>query len=100
MSDAMAIGAINAARRLGLGVPADLSVVGFDDIELSRHVEPPLTTVHQPVRRKGEEACRLLLSAIARDESPRPDHLTLETRLIVRGSSGPAPVGKEVAGGR
>ena len=100
MSDAMAIGAINAARRLGLGVPADLSVVGFDDIELSRHVEPPLTTVHQPVRRKGEEACRLLLSAIARDESPRPDHLTLETRLIVRGSSGPAPIGKEVAGGR
>jgi DNA-binding LacI/PurR family transcriptional regulator len=100
MSDAMAIGAINAARRLGLGVPADLSVVGFDDIELSRHVEPPLTTVHQPVRRKGEEACRLLLSAIARDDSPRPDHRTLETRLIVRGSSGPAPIGKEVAGGR
>jgi alanine racemase len=99
MSDAMAIGAINAARRLGLGVPADLSVVGFDDIELSRHVEPPLTTVHQPVRRKGEEACRLLLSAIARDDSPRPDHRTLETRLIVRGSSGPAPIGKEVAGG-
>ena len=100
MSDAMAIGAINAARRLGLRVPADLSVVGFDDIELSRHVEPPLTTVHQPVRRKGEEACRLLLSAIARDDSLRPDHRTLATRLIVRGSSGPVPIGKEVAGGR
>jgi DNA-binding LacI/PurR family transcriptional regulator len=99
MSDAMAIGAINAARRLGLRVPADLSVVGFDDIELSRYVEPPLTTVHQPVRRKGEEACRLLLSAIARDDSFRPDHRRLETRLIVRGSSGPAPTGKEVAGG-
>ena len=100
MSDAMAIGAINAARRLGLRVPADISIVGFDDIELSRHVEPPLTTVHQPVRRKGEEACRLLLAAIARDDSSRPDHRRLETRLIVRGSSGPAPVGKEVAGGR
>ncbi|HEX7399731.1 MAG TPA: substrate-binding domain-containing protein, partial [Candidatus Limnocylindrales bacterium] len=86
-----AIGAIHAARRLGLRVPADISIVGFDDIELSRHVEPPLTTVHQPVRRKGEEACRLLLSAIARDSSFRPDHRRLETRLIVRGSSGPAP---------
>ena len=100
MSDAMAIGAINAARRLGLRIPADISIVGFDDIELSRHVEPPLTTVHQPVRRKGEEACRLLLSAIEHDDSSRPDHRRLETRLIVRGSSGPAPTGKEVAGGR
>ena len=100
MSDVMAIGAINAARRLGMQVPGDISVVGFDDIELSRQVEPPLTTVHQPVRRKGEEACRLLLSAIARGDSSRPDHRRLETRLIVRGSSGPAPVAKEVAGGR
>ncbi|HEY4945430.1 MAG TPA: LacI family DNA-binding transcriptional regulator [Candidatus Limnocylindrales bacterium] len=100
MSDVMAIGAVNAARRLGLHVPADLSVVGFDDIELSRHVEPPLTTVHQPVRRKGEEACRLLLSAIAKEDSARPDHRRLETRLIVRGSSGPAPIRKEVAAGR
>jgi len=100
MADAMAIGAINAARRLGLRVPADISVVGFDDIELSRHIEPPLTTVHQPVRRKGEEACRLLLSAIERDGSSRPDHRRLETRLIVRGSTGPAPTGKEVAGVR
>ena len=99
MSDAMAIGAVRRARRLGLHVPADLSVVGFDDIELARHVQPPLTTVHQPVRRKGEEACRLLLAAIERHDSSRPDHRRLETRLIVRGSSGPAPAGKEVAGG-
>ena len=100
MSDAMAIGAIHAAHRLGLRVPGDISIVGFDDIELSRHVEPPLTTVHQPVRRKGEEACRLLLSAIARDDLSRPDHRCLETRLIVRGSSGPARIEEEVAGGR
>ncbi len=99
MSDAMAIGALNAAARLGLRVPADLSVVGFDDIELARHVEPPLTTVHQPVRRKGEDACRLLLAAIERTAVARPDHHRLETRLIVRGSTGPAPGRKEVAGG-
>ena len=100
MSDAMAIGAINAARRLGLRVPTDLSIVGFADIELSRPVAPPLPTDHQPDRRKGEEACRLLLAAIARDDSSRPEHRRLETRLIVRGSSGPAPIGKEVVGGR
>ena len=96
MSDVMAIGAIGAAVRLGLDVPADLSVVGFDDIELASHVQPPLTTVHQPVRRKGEEACRLLLAAIERRDAARPEHRTLETRLIVRGSSGPArPVRRE-----
>jgi DNA-binding LacI/PurR family transcriptional regulator len=101
MSDVMAIGAISAAGRLGLAVPADLSVVGFDDIELARHVQPPLTTVHQPVRRKGEEACRLLLAAIERLEVAGKDHRRLETRLIVRGSSGPAPrAGEEVAGGQ
>ena len=91
MSDVMAIGAIGAAGRLGLDVPADLSVVGFDDIELARHIQPPLTTVRQPVRRKGEEACRLLLAAIEQRDAARPEHRTLETRLIVRRSSGPAP---------
>ncbi len=98
MSDAMAIGAISAAGRLGLAVPGDISVVGFDDIELARHVHPPLTTVRQPVRRKGEEACRLLLQAIEQQGVARPDHRRLETRLIVRASSGPAPERrKEVA---
>ena len=72
MSDVMAIGAIGAAASTRLPRPADLSVVGFDDIELARHVEPPLTTVHQPVRRKGAEACRLLLSAIERPEVRQP----------------------------
>jgi len=90
MSDIMAIGAVAAAGRLGIAVPGDLSVVGFDDIDLARHVQPPLTTVRQPVRRKGEEACRLLLAAVEQRET-RPDHHRLETRLIVRGSSGPAP---------
>ncbi|MFH1475491.1 MAG: LacI family DNA-binding transcriptional regulator [Chloroflexota bacterium] len=91
MSDVMAIGAISAAGRLGLAVPADLSVVGFDDIEMACHVAPPLTTVHQPTRRKGEEACRLLLAAIERRDGARPEHRLLETRLIVRASTGPAP---------
>jgi DNA-binding LacI/PurR family transcriptional regulator len=91
MSDAMAIGAMRGARDLGLSIPRDLSVIGFDDIDLAQHTDPPLTTVHQPVRRKGEEAVRLLLTLIERPDVARPEHRRLETRLIVRGSTGPAP---------
>ena len=90
MSDAMAIGVMRAARELGLRVPEDISVVGFDDIDVAQHTNPPLTTVHQPIRLKGESAVRLLLSVVERRD-PRPEQLRLETRLIVRGSTGPAP---------
>jgi len=90
MSDAMAIGVLRAAREMGLRVPEDVSVVGFDDIDISQHTNPPLTTVHQPIRQKGESAVRLLLSVVERRDQ-RPEHIRLETRLIVRGSTGPAP---------
>ena len=78
-------------RDLRLDVPGDVSVVGFDDIDLAPHVDPPLTTVHQPIRRKGEEAVRLLLSVVERRDLAKPEHRRLETRLIVRGSTGPVP---------
>ena len=91
MSDAMAIGAMRALRDLGLGVPGDVSVVGFDDIDLAPHVDPALTTVHQPIRRKGEEAVRLLLSVVERRVPEQSEHRRLETRLIVRASTGPVP---------
>ena len=72
--------------------PNDVSVVGFDDVDLAPYVDPPLTTVHQPIRRKGEEAVELLLAAIGRrDGSREPEHRVLETRLIVRASTGPVP---------
>jgi DNA-binding LacI/PurR family transcriptional regulator len=90
MSDAMAIGVLRAARELGLRVPEDISVVGFDDIDISQHTNPPLTTVHQPIRQKGERAARLLLAVVERRD-PRPEHIRLETRLIIRGSTAPAP---------
>jgi DNA-binding LacI/PurR family transcriptional regulator len=90
MSDAMAIGALRAIRAHGAVVPDDVSVVGFDDIDLAQSTDPPLTTVHQPVRGKGEAAVRLLLSVIE-GRDPRPGHRRLDTRLIVRGSTGPAP---------
>ncbi len=100
MSDAMAIGAMRALRDMGLTIPGDVSVVGFDDIDLAPLVDPPLTTVHQPIRRKGEEAVRLLLTVVHRRELASPEHRRLETRLVVRGSTGPAPLGaaREVAG--
>jgi DNA-binding LacI/PurR family transcriptional regulator len=90
MSDAMAIGVLRAARELGLRVPEDLSVVGFDDIDISEYTNPPLTTVHQPIRMKGESAVRLLLSVVQRRHL-RPEQIRLETRLMVRASTGPAP---------
>jgi alanine racemase len=91
MSDAMAIGAMRCLRDLGLNVPHDVSVVGFDDIDMAQHTDPPLTTVHQPIRQKGEEACRLLLNVMERRDPAGPEHRQLDTRLIVRGSSGPVP---------
>jgi alanine racemase len=90
MSDAMAIGAIAAIHDLGLAIPDRISVVGFDDVELAESTNPPLTTVHQPVRGKGETAVRLLLAVIqGRDASP--GHRRLDTRLVVRSSTGPVP---------
>jgi alanine racemase len=91
MSDAMAIGAMRAAREEGLRIPDDLSVVGFDDIDLAAHVDPPLTTVHQPIRQKGADAVRLLLAEVEQREANRPEHIRLDTRLIIRTSTGPAP---------
>lgn len=87
MSDALAIGVMWAARDLGLHVPEDLSVVGFDDLNMAPHANPPLTTVHQPIRGKGEEAARLLLRMIANPDLERPEHKTLETRLVIRAST-------------
>ena len=74
MSDAMAIGVLRAARELGLRVPEDVSVVGFDDIDICQHTNPPLTTVHQPIRRKGESAVRLLLSVVERRDLRPEQH--------------------------
>jgi DNA-binding LacI/PurR family transcriptional regulator len=90
LSDVQAVGVLRAARSLGLRVPRDLSVVGFDDLELASQANPPLTTVRQPIRQKGGEAVRILLRLVG-GEGDRPEHRTLDTRLVVRGSTGPAP---------
>ncbi len=90
MGDAMAIGVLRAARELGLTVPDDLSVVGFDDLDIAQYTDPPLTTVHQPNREKGEEAVRLVLNGGQRG-SLAPGHRQFATHLVVRGSTAPVP---------
>ncbi|MBA3778966.1 MAG: LacI family DNA-binding transcriptional regulator [Chloroflexi bacterium] len=87
MSDALALGALEAGRRAGLTVPKDLSVVGFDDIPEAAGATPPLTTVHEPHLEKGLKAGEILVALLAGEEFPSV--VTLPTRLIVRGSSAP-----------
>lgn len=88
-NDAMAVGAVHAAQDLGLRVPQDLSVVGFDDLPSARAVRPNLTTVRQPLHDLGRLGV-LWLGALARGERPPSPHI-LSTELVVRESSGPGP---------
>ena len=85
-SDLQALGVIAAGSAAGLSVPDDLSVVGYDDIALSRWMSPQLTTVHQPLKRMGEEATRLVLR-MAEGEVPDTLRMDLATHLVVRGST-------------
>ncbi|MDL4913176.1 MAG: DNA-binding transcriptional regulator CytR [Enterobacterales bacterium endosymbiont of Blomia tropicalis] len=87
-SDIIALGAIKQAKRMGLRVPEDLSVVGFADIELSRYCEPPLTTVTQPRYQIGREAMLLLLDELQGRRVNNGSRL-LDAELAVRGSTAP-----------
>jgi DNA-binding LacI/PurR family transcriptional regulator len=89
-SDPMALGAIRAARRAGLSVPRDVSIVGYDDSALMNSVEPPLTTIRQPIEPMGRTVIELLLRQISSDSALR-DELFFEPELVVRGSTGPVP---------
>ncbi|MCX4524971.1 MULTISPECIES: LacI family DNA-binding transcriptional regulator [unclassified Streptomyces] len=86
--DILAAGACKAARRLGLRVPDDLSVTGFDDLALATAVEPELTTVHLPAERVGEHGMTALLAVLDGTPWTAPD---LPVHLVVRDSTGPAP---------
>jgi len=88
-NDMMAVGALMACRVLGIAVPEQLSIVGFDDIELAQFVTPPLTTIHQPKLRLGQLAMEMLLDLLA--GRPVEDHV-LPTELVVRASTAAPPV--------
>lgn len=87
--DMTALGALRAARALNLHAPQDLSVVGFDDIPIAAYLEPPLTTVRQPMHEMGARAMRVVIERL-RGEEP-PGRVIMQGDLVVRVSSGPAP---------
>jgi LacI family transcriptional regulator len=91
-SDLMALGAIRAVDEAGGSVPRDISIIGFDDIQLAGHVHPPLTTLRQDKAGLGAEAGRALLALIDGKEDT-PAVMTLPVELVVRGSTTSPPSG-------
>jgi LacI family transcriptional regulator len=86
-NDQMAIGVLRTFAGAGVGVPGEVAVVGFDDIYPASLFDPPLTTVHQPMRILGERACARLIDRIA-DPMMRPTVDLLPTELVLRASCG------------
>jgi DNA-binding LacI/PurR family transcriptional regulator len=88
--DTMAIGALGAASDMGLVVPRDVSIVGFDDVAVAAYVRPALTTVRQSIERIGQRAVELLLDIVEQKSIPDPlPHYLLEPELVIRDSCGP-----------
>jgi DNA-binding LacI/PurR family transcriptional regulator len=91
-SDSQALGVLEAARAAGLGVPDDLSVVGFDDIEVSSYAG--LTTVRQPLFESGLRAVAMLLEVLGAEAPPPPVTHRLDLELVVRSTTAPPPTGR------
>ncbi len=89
-NDLMALGALSAAHAAGLGIPTDISVVGFDGIAFGADVTPPLTTVAQSTRAMATAAVELLFDQL-RDPAAPPRLIELPVRLVIRGTSAPPP---------
>jgi LacI family transcriptional regulator len=88
-NDVLAFGALLEAQKLGVEVPAQLSIVGFDDLELAAHVQPALTTVRVPAEALWRRAAERVIDALRGDETPRENEF--EVALVVRGSTAPPP---------
>jgi LacI family transcriptional regulator len=86
----MASGALTVAHSMGLGVPEDISIVGFDDAPLASQVWPALTTIRQPIPDMAAEAVQLLLSTLSGEPADHSEHV-LPSSLMFRQSTGPAP---------
>jgi DNA-binding LacI/PurR family transcriptional regulator len=85
-TDQVAIGALHAAHAMGVHVPGDVSVIGFDDIPLAQYTAPPLTSVHQPLSDMAELAVKMAI-----EESSADTHSVFPTSLALRATAGPAP---------
>jgi LacI family transcriptional regulator, galactose operon repressor len=86
-NDLMAMGALQAIHRLGLRVPDDIAVIGFDGVPLAEHTSPPLSTIEQPVPAMSENVIKLLLDRINDDAPKQGRTVVVEPRLIVRAST-------------
>jgi DNA-binding LacI/PurR family transcriptional regulator len=95
-SDLIALGAVRAARRSGLRVPDQVSVVGYDDSSLMSCTDPPLSTVRQPIEAMGRAAVAMLVGQID-GATVTADELLFEPELVVRGSTGPATLRPAIA---
>lgn len=86
-NDLMAFGVYQAVEELGLKIPDDLSVVGFDNLKYNLILHPKLTTIEQPIHQMGEVAIKLLFKQIETENTPQVESIYLETKLIVREST-------------
>lgn len=89
-SDTMAFGVLEAAQQAGVTVPAELSVVGFDDVEITQYFR--LTTTHQPLYDSGARGAELLLECMDGDLTQPPQHIVLPTELVIRQTTAPPAV--------
>jgi LacI family transcriptional regulator len=87
MSDTVAMGVIRALQDIGRRVPEDVSVVGYDGIEMGKYFIPRLTTVAQPINEIARESVAMLMGMLEHGEEPR--HITVDAELILRESVGP-----------
>ncbi len=88
-NDMTAIGALRAATTRRLRVPEDLSIVGFDDLFVASYVNPPLTTIRQPMRSMGQQAMKVLMRLLNGQKTD--EVISVKGRLIVRSSTAPPP---------
>ncbi len=88
-NDVLAFGALLEAQKLGIAVPATLSIVGFDDLEMARHMHPTLTTLHVPTEALWHTVADRVIAAL--EQAPVPPATEVQVELVVRESTGPAP---------
>jgi len=86
-NDQMAFGAMAAIHENGLCVPGDIALAGFDDIEMARYVQPPLTTVHQDIHGQGQFAVRMLIARV-NEADAAVENKEIPTELVIRQSCG------------
>ena len=86
LNDLVAIGALRAAQEMGLRVPDDVGIIGYDDIDIASELSVPLTTVASSHYGMGETAARLLFDVLSGEREPAENHIVLEPHLIVRAS--------------